>query len=106
MPEILKISDLPLLNDAGFAGGRDNFHAFCKTIFSDGQPRYFRSRADALVVFNHADLMAFGTAPQVGSVPPGILFPGTLDAPADAEAAPGKRIAEVLSTHSSFRLGI
>jgi len=98
MPEVLKIADLPLLSDAGFSGGRDNFHSFCRAIFAEGQPRYFRSAQDALVVFHHADLVAFGTAPQIGNVPPGVLFPGRMDATADTKPAPGKRIAEVLAT--------
>ena len=98
MPEVVKIEDLPTLRDAGFTGGRDNLHAFCRTIFASGAPRYLRTDQNALVVFRHADLMAFGTAPQIGNVPPGVLYPGRMDAPTAAEAQPGKRVAEVLAT--------
>lgn len=98
MTEVLDINSLLPLNEAGFSGGRDNLHAFCQSVFSEGKPRYLRSSQGALVVFHHADLIAFGTSAQIGNVPPAVLYPGKLDAPADAPPVPGKRIAEVIAT--------
>lgn len=102
MPEVLNISALQTLEQAGFTGGRDNFQAFCAKIFASDQPRYLRSEDMALVVFRHADLLAFGTAAQVGNVPPGVAFPGRLDAPPGTVPAAGKRVAEVLATQIFF----
>lgn len=98
LPELLDMDALPTLAEVGFTGGRDNFHSFCRTIFATDQPRFLRSSQGALVVFHNSDLMAFGTSPHIGNVPPGVLFPGRMDAAADAEPSPGKRVAEVLAT--------
>lgn len=102
MPETLDIPALKSLAEAGFSGGRDNFHIFCAQIFASAAPRFLRTDDNALVVFRHADLMAFGTAPQVGNVPPGVAFPGRLDAPEGTSPAAGKRVAEVLATQIFF----
>lgn len=102
MPQVLNIRALPSLQDAGFTGGRDNFQVFCQRIFAADQPRYLRSGESDLVVFRHADLLAFGTAAQVGNVPPGVAFPGRLDAPPGTVPAAGKRVAEVLATQIFF----
>lgn len=98
MPGIMDIAALPTLGDLGFLGGRDSFRAFCRRVFAADQPRYARTDQGLPVVFRHADLMAFGTSAKVGTAPPGVLFPGRLDAPEGTPAAPGKRIAEVLAS--------
>jgi cytochrome P450 len=102
LPEMLRISDLPTLREAGFSGGRDNFHVFCKQMFASALPRFLRTDENALVVFRHADLMAFGPSPQVGNVPPGVAFPGRLDAPEGTVPTAGKRVAEVLAAQVFF----
>lgn len=98
MPEVLNIAALPTLGELGFMGGRDSFHAFCRRLFAAEHPRYARTDQGLLVVFRHADLTAFGTSAKVGTAPPGVMFPGRLDAPEGTPPRPGKRIAEVLAS--------
>jgi cytochrome P450 len=102
LPETLDITALPTLQQAGFTGGRDNFHSFCQRNFAAATPRFLRTEDNALVVFRHADLMAFGTSALVGNVPPGVAFPGRLDAPEGTIPAAGKRVAEVLASQIFF----
>lgn len=102
LPVTLDIAALPTMAEAGFTGGRDNFHDFCRQIFARSEPRYLRTGQNALVVFRHADLVAFGTTAQVGNVPPAVAFPGRLDAPPGTVPTAGKRVAEVLATQVFF----
>ena len=77
------------LRDVGFSGGRDNFRDFCARIFASDEPRFLRTEHDHLVVFRHADLRAFGSAPQVGNVPPAILYPGRFRQTPGCDRTPG-----------------
>ncbi|MDW6023847.1 cytochrome P450 [Mesorhizobium sp. BAC0120] len=98
MPEILDIAALPSLADAGFTGGRDNFRAFCRTIFRADEPRFLRTDQNHLVVFRHEDLQAFGTAPEIGNLPIGKLYPTRFAQDGSTERPPGSDIADVISS--------
>lgn len=95
------ISSLPSLESLGFTGGRDSFRAFCATVFADDTRRLLRTQAGELVVFRHADLRTFGAMPEVGALPPGVMFPGLHQLPADAPLPPGAGIGNVIS-HQVF----
>lgn len=73
-PEGLDIASLPLLADAGYTGGRDSFHRFCRSIFASPEPRFLRNDAGHLVVFRHADLRALSIRPEIGCPPPAHLL--------------------------------
>jgi cytochrome P450 len=96
MVEIADIAALPSLEDFGFSGGRESFRAFCKRAFRDTHPRYLRNEKDQLVVFRHADLQAFGAAPEIGNVPIGKLYPDARADGSEGGAAPGSAIKEVI----------
>lgn len=97
MSEILDIAGLPSLEDVGFTAGRYGFRGFCETVFASPEPRFLRNERDELVVFRHADLRAFGAAPEVGNVPIGTLCPGRYqDAGKPGEKPPGWEIGEVI----------
>jgi cytochrome P450 len=101
-PVPLEISALPSLADMGFSGGRDSFRSFVANVFASESPRFLRTDENALVVFRHADLRAFGALADVGNVPPAML---AARRPADAtpeEAPPGSAIADVLSNQVFF----
>ena len=96
MSDNLNIEGLPSLEDFGFTAGRDSFRAFCRTVFRDAQPRYLRNEHNQLVVFRHADLQAFGVAPEVGNVPIAKLFPNRFRDRPGAERPPGWEIGDVI----------
>lgn len=97
MSATVDMQTTPSLNDVGFTGGRDNFKDFCKRIFSQSEPRFLKTDTDQLVVFRHADLQAFGTAPEIGSLPIAKMFPvsGTAN---QGERPPGWEVAKVISS--------
>lgn len=95
------ISSLTSLESLGFTGGRDSFHAFCARIFADDTHRLLRTEAGELVVFRHGDLRAFGALPEVGALPPGVMFPGLHLLPDGAAPPPGSGIGGVIS-HQVF----
>jgi len=97
MPDLLDIASLPSLTEAGFTGGRDNFKEFCKTIFQAPEPRFLRNDQNQLVVFRHEELQAFGTAPEIGNLPIGKLYPARFSG-GDNAHKPGSRIADVISS--------
>lgn len=96
MPTHLDIRSLPTTSDFGFSGGRDNFRAFCQRIFRAKEPRFLRTPEDQLVVFRHADLMLFGTAPEIGNLPIGKMYPNRFKEGAVSERPPGWEIGEVI----------
>lgn len=96
-PVRLDVALLPAIEDMGFTGGRDGLRAFCGRAFDVGAPRFLRSASGDLVIYRHADLRAFGILPEVANVPPGVLFPGILEAVARGEVPLGAGIAEVIS---------
>ena len=75
MASMVEANRMPTLRDVGFCGGRDNFRAFCTRVFARDEPRFLRTEQDQLVVFRHADLRAFGAAPEVGNVPQACFIP-------------------------------
>lgn len=95
------ISSLPSLESLGFTGGRDSFRAFCTRIFADETHRLLRTEAGELVVFRHGDLRAFGALPEVGALPPGVMFPGLHALAPDVPLPPGGGIGQVIS-HQVF----
>lgn len=98
MPEMLNVADLPSLRDFGFTGGRDSFKAFCRNIFSHDEPRFLRNDQNQLVVFRHEDLQALGTAPEIGNLPIGKMYPARFAEPAPVEKQPGWNVADVISS--------
>ncbi|MGV3553289.1 cytochrome P450 [Rhizobium sp.] len=94
----LDIQSLPTTADLGFSGGRDNFRAFCRQVFRTKEPRFLRTPGDQLVVFRHADLMLFGTAPEVGNLPIGRMYPDRFREGASPERSPGWEIGEVIGS--------
>jgi cytochrome P450 len=97
MPTHLDIQSFPTTSDFGFYGGRDNFRAFCRQVFRAKEPRFIRTPENQLVVFRHADLMLFGTAPETGNLPIGKMYPNRLKDGASQERPPGWEIGEVIS---------
>ena len=97
MSQVLKAALMPTLRDVGFSGGRDNFRDFCARIFASDEPRFLRTEQDHLVVFRHADLRAFGSARQLGNVPPAILYPGRFRQTPGCDRTPGSIVAEVIA---------
>lgn len=99
--EALDIAGLPSFDEVGFAGGRDNFQSLCRTIFASPTPRFLRGPLGQLVVFRHADLRAFGALPEVGNVPPGVLFPGARAYMGpDGHGLPGAAVFEVIKNQA------
>lgn len=98
MPTHLDIRSFPTTSDFGFSGGRDNFRAFCRRVFSAKEPRFLRTPENQLVVFRHADLMLFGTAPEVGNLPIGRMYPNRFKEGASPERPPGWEIGEVIAS--------
>jgi cytochrome P450 len=96
MDENAYIAKLPSLEDLGFSGGRESFREFCKRAFRGSHPRYLKNERDQLVVFRHADLQAFGAAPEIGNVPIGKLYPDGQGSGPEAGAAPGSAIRDVI----------
>lgn len=95
------IASLTSLESLGFTGGRDSFRAFCGRVFADDAHRLLRTEAGELVVFRHGDLRAFGALPEVGALPPGVMFPGLHQLPPGAPLPPGGGIGGVIS-HQVF----
>lgn len=98
MPTDLNIQSLPSTSDFGFSGGRDNFRAFCRRVFQAKEPRFLRTPDNQLVVFRHADLMLFGTAPDVGNLPIGRMYPNRFKENASPERLPGWEIGDVIAS--------
>ncbi|RUU57256.1 cytochrome P450 [Mesorhizobium sp. M2C.T.Ca.TU.002.02.1.1] len=98
MNDHLDIANLPSLAEAGFSGGRDNFREFCRTIFRLDEPRFLRNDQNQLVVFRHEDLQAFGTAPQIGNLPIGKLYPARFTSDGSPARGLGSGVADVISS--------
>jgi cytochrome P450 len=99
--EVLDIASLPSFADVGFAGGRDSFQAFCRTIFAAPSPRFLRGPQGELAVFRHADLRAFGARPEVGNVPPAVLFPAAeAYASSGGDSLPGAALFDVIKNQA------
>jgi cytochrome P450 len=96
MSEFLDIAALPSLEDLGFIAGRNSFRSFCRRIFQEAEPRYLRNEHGQLVVFRHADLQAFGIAPEIGNVPIGKLYPDRFTDTSGADKRPGWEIGKVI----------
>lgn len=94
---VLDIAALPSLKALGFTGGRDSFRAFCKTAFERDELRFLASDSGDLVVFRHADLKALAVLPEIGAVPPGVLFAGVPGPSPDGSPGLGQGIADVIS---------
>jgi cytochrome P450 len=98
MTEILDIKSFPTMADYGFSGGRDKFSHFCRKVFAATQPRFLRTPEDHLIVFRNADLILFGTAPEVGNLPIGRMYPGRFEDGAGSERPPDWEIGNVISS--------
>ena len=94
----LDIPSLPAMSDYGFTGGRDNFRVFCRKVFAAPEPRFLRTAENNLVVFRNADLIRFGTAPEIGNQPIGRMYPARFKQGASPERPPGWEIGEVISS--------
>lgn len=102
-PPRLDVASFPLLDDVGFTGGRDSFQAMCARIFASSEPRFLRTKDNALVVFRHADLRAIGANPAFGNTTPEAL--ARRGQPAGGTAADGparEAIVRVLSNQVFF----
>jgi cytochrome P450 len=100
MTRLWEAERIPKLSDVGFRGGHENFRAFCAAIFTSDEPRFLKTEDDQLVVFRHADLRAFGAAPQVGNVPPGVLYAGRFDSAQTGAGLPGAEVARVIANQA------
>lgn len=85
-PVRLDIASLPSLTALDYAGGRNAFRRFCRTVFADEEHRFLRTDDNRLVVFRHADLRAMAVLPELGNVPSGVLA-----ARAKGDGAAGRR---------------
>lgn len=98
MPTHLDIQSFPTTSDFGFSGGRDNFRAFCRRVFRTKAPRFLHTPDNQLVVFRHADLMLFGTAPEIGNLPIGRMYPNRFKQGAGSERPPGWEVGQVIGS--------
>ena len=98
MPTHLDIQSFPTTSDFGFSGGRDNFRTFCRQVFRAKEPRFLRTPENQLVVFRHADLMLFGTAPEIGNLPIGRMYPNRFKEGVGPERPPGWEVGEVIGS--------
>lgn len=98
MPALLDIESLPTTADFDFHGGRDNFRAFCSTVFRGSEPRFLRTPQNQLVVFRHRDLMLFGTSPEIGNLPIGKMYPNRFKDGQARERPPGWEIGDVIAS--------
>jgi len=94
------MADLPILDEWGFTGGRDNVRPFADRVFTSDAPRFFRSLAGELVVVRNKDLQRFAAMPEIGAVPPAVLFGPAFSADPGAPAVPGSGIAGVISNQA------
>ena len=97
MPALLDIESLPSTSDFDFYGGRDNFRAFCASVFRTGEPRFLRTPQNQLVIFRHRDLMLFGTSPEIGNLPIGKMYPNRFKDGQGQDRPAGWEIGEVIS---------
>lgn len=98
----MQIDTFPTLAEVGFNGGHGGLVAFAERMFSQPEPRFLRSDDGDLVVFRSADLQAMAAIPEVGNVPPSVMFgPGVADMLSD-ESVPGSGLARVLSNQVFF----
>src|SRR5690242_11632578 len=65
-------------------------------------PRFFRSLAGEFVVMRNKDLQRFATMPEIGAVPPAVLFGPAFSPDSDAPGVPGSGIAGVISNQVEF----
>ncbi len=97
-PQRLEISSLPAVEDFGFTGGRQSFRTFCEAAFRPGSPRFMRNANGNFVIFRHKDVRALAIRPEVGSVPPGVLFSHITDFSVIEPGTIGGGIAQVLKS--------
>ncbi|MFO1090724.1 MAG: cytochrome P450 [Hyphomicrobiales bacterium] len=93
----LDVAALPTLTSLGFTGGYSSFRAFCERAFAADEPRFLRGDRGDLVVFRHADLRTFGAAPEVGAVPPAVLYPQRFGPNTDGCPVKPSAVAEVIA---------
>lgn len=87
---------LRTLGEVGFTGGRDGLRPFAERIFSNEEPRFLRTDDGELVVFRNRDLLRLGAMPEIGNVPPAVLF-GAAAYPSDGgEPLVGAELARVI----------
>jgi len=95
--DMVEIESLPLVEELGFTGGRDAIRPFAERVFAAPLPRFLRDRDGGLVVFRNGDLQAIGAMPQIGGVPPGVLFGNAFTRMNDPAPPLGAEIARVVS---------
>ena len=88
------IAALPALADYGFTGGRDCLAGFAARVFAPGGPRFLRTAAGELAVVRNRDLQRMGAMPEIGSVPPAVLFGTAYGA---GPETPGAALAGVIA---------
>lgn len=93
----IQISDLPKLSDFGFSGGRNSIKPFAQQVFRDDGPRFLRSEEGDLVVLRNKDLQAMGAMPQVGDVPPLVMFGPVYEALVAGQPILGSNLADVIA---------
>jgi cytochrome P450 len=92
----LDFGTLQTLGDVGFIGGRDGLRPFAERIFSSEEPRFLRTDSGELVVFRNRDLQRMGSMPEIGNVPPAILFGEAAYPSKTGEPVVGAELARVI----------
>jgi cytochrome P450 len=92
-----ELEALPTLSDYGFTGGRDGLRAFAARAFQEGAPRFLRTDKGELAVFRNRDLQQIGAMPEVGAVPPAVLFGAAFEGAAQSPPPPGAALAAVIA---------
>lgn len=91
------IGDLPRLDDLGIESGFDTLVPFARQVFAVGASRFMRSGDGDLVVYRNHDLRVLGAMPEVGAVPPEVLFGPVYKSLGGDQPLPGAAMAEVIA---------
>ncbi len=91
------IEDLPCADDLGLKLGHDTLVPFARHVFAADGPQFMRTADGDLIVYRNNDLQSFGTAPEVGTVPPQVIFGPAYDALEAGEPIPGSAMADVIA---------
>lgn len=91
------IKDLPSLDALDVASGYDSLMPFARQVFAPGAPRFLSWGNGELVAYRNKDLQELGALPQVGAVPPQVIFGPAYDALAAGAPVPGSAMADVIA---------
>lgn len=94
---VQSIKDLPSLDELGVESGYDSLAPFAREVFAPGAPRFLNWGNGELVVYRNKDLQVLGALPEVGVVPPQVVFGPAYDALVAGKPLPGSAMADVIS---------